>query len=202
VYKRQALTLSEQGCSGLFSAIDLACAQIQNSSRDAILCLAADRLPAGSSREVTFNLMSDGAGALLMQRGAVRNRILSVHQLSEARYWDTPRHEQELIAAYFPMAERAITGALKRAGLQLSDIRWLVPTNVSLRSWTILADLLGFPLERAFTENIGRVGHTVSCDLIINLADMERRGLLHPGDLLLAFTFGFGASWSTLILQH
>jgi len=100
------------------------------------------------------------------------------------------------------MAERAITGALERAGLRLADIRWLVPTNVSQRSWAILADLLGLPLDRVFTDNIPRVGHTVSCDLIINLADMERRGLLRPGDRLLAFTFGFGASWSTLILEH
>ena len=198
----RALTLSEQGCSGLFSAIELAWAQLQTSSPDAILCLAADRLPAGGQREVTFNLMSDGAGALLLQRGAERNRVLSVHQLSEAGYWDTPRYQHELIAAYFPMAERAITGALERAGLRLADIRWFVPANVSHRSWTILADLLGLPLDRVFTDNITRVGHTVSCDLIINLADMERRGLLRPGDRLLAFTFGFGASWSTLILEH
>jgi len=46
------------------------------------------------------------------------------------------------------------------------------------------------------------VGHTVSCDHIINLVDMEGAGALHDGDHLLLFTFGFGASWSAMVIQH
>jgi 3-oxoacyl-[acyl-carrier-protein] synthase III len=31
---------------------------------------------------------------------------------------------------------------------------------------------------------------------------MNREGALTQGDYLLLFTFGFGASWTSLILQH
>lgn len=197
-----AFALSQAGCSGLLAAIDVAAAQLQRSSAPAVLCLAGDALGPGAPREIMYNLMSDAGAAVLLERDASKNRIVGYHTQMQSYYWDTPEREQELLAAYFPMAQRAIFGALAEAGLDISGIRWLVPHNVSLRSWQILARLLGVDEERIWTRNIARVGHTVSCDHIINLVDMEAAGVLQTGDYLLLFTFGFGASWSCLILQH
>jgi 3-oxoacyl-[acyl-carrier-protein] synthase-3 len=200
--RANVMALSQQGCTGLLSALDVAARLAGGSDGRAVLCVSADAIPAGGAREVMYNVMSDAAGAALVDKDAPRNRILAYHQVSEAAYWDTPRLQQELIAAYFPMAKRTILEALDQAGLGREAIRWCVPSNVSLRSWTILADLLDIPMDRIWTRNIERVGHTVSCDHLINLADMEREGALTRGDLLLLFTFGFGASWSVLILSH
>jgi 3-oxoacyl-[acyl-carrier-protein] synthase III len=197
-----ALALSQQGCSGLLSSINLAAHTLEAGGPPAALCVAGDVIPKNASREVMYNLMSDAAAAVVVQRESPRNRIVSFHQLAQPAYWDSPHQERELIAAYFPMAQRAICAAIEQAGLRLSDIRWIVPSNVSLRSWTILAELLGIPVSRIWSKNIARVGHTVSCDHVINLSDMNREGALTTGDLLLLFTFGFGASWTSLILQH
>jgi 3-oxoacyl-[acyl-carrier-protein] synthase-3 len=197
-----AMALSQRGCSGLLSALHVASQLLQTSERPAVLCLAADALPPGSRREIMYNLMTDAAGALLVERDSPRNRILLFHEKVQSYYWDTPLHEQELLAAYFPMAQRVISECLQQAGLEMCDVRWFVPHNVSLRSWRILADVLSIPIERVWTANIARVGHTVSCDHIINLADMEEQGALSPGDYLALFTFGFGASWSCMVLQH
>lgn len=200
--RASAIGLSQQGCSGSLSVIELAAARLERSGAKAVLCLAADALPRSAPREVTFNVMSDAAAAVLVERNSARNTLIDSHQLSEAYYWDTPKREHEIVAAYFPMAERAIAEALERAGLTRSDIRWFVPNNVSAQSWAVLADVLGIPGDRVWSANIARVGHTVSSDHVINLVDMEREGALRKGDHLLLFTFGFGASWSTLILRH
>jgi 3-oxoacyl-[acyl-carrier-protein] synthase-3 len=197
-----ALAVGQQGCSGLLSTIDLAARMLQTAESGSALCLAGDALPRGANREVMYNLMSDGAAAALVERGTTRNRLLAFHQLNQASYWDSAANERELIAAYFPMAKRAICIALEQVGLDLAEIRWLVPSNVSRRSWLILADLLGLAPERIWMKNIPRVGHTVSCDHIINLVDMERQGDLRRGDHLLLFTFGFGASWTSMLLEH
>jgi 3-oxoacyl-[acyl-carrier-protein] synthase III len=197
-----AMALSQQGCSGLLSAINLAARMVQAGDPPAALCVAGDALPKNVNREIMYNVMSDAAAAVVVERGSPRNRIVSFHQLGQPAYWDSPQQERELIAAYFPMAQRAICGAVEQAGLRLSDLRWIVPSNVSLRSWTILAELLGIPATRIWSENIARVGHTVCCDHVINLRDMSREGALTRGDHLLLFTFGFGASWTSLILQH
>jgi 3-oxoacyl-[acyl-carrier-protein] synthase III len=197
-----AMALSQQGCSGLLSAINLAARIVQAGDAPAALCVAGDALPPGENREIMYNLMSDAAAAVVVERGSPRNQIVAFHQLGQPAYWDSPRQERELIAAYFPMAQRAICAAIEQARLRLTDIRWVVPSNVSLRSWTILAELLGISATRIWSKNIPRVGHTVCCDHVINLSDMDSDGALQKDDHLLLFTFGFGASWTTLILRH
>ncbi len=197
-----ALAVSQQGCSGLLSTVVMAARLVQSGEAQGVLCLAGDVLPAHTSREIMYNLMSDATAALLLERDGSKNRIVAFHQQTQSYYWDSPLREQELLAAYFPMAQRVILTCLKRARLDLSDIRWVIPHNVSLRSWQILAKLLDLPEEKVWVRNIPRVGHTISCDHVINLADMETEGVLKSGDYLVLFTFGFGANWSCLVLQH
>ncbi len=199
-----AIALSQQGCSGLLSAIDLARQLLTASPRDSetILCVTGDLLPRRTKREIMYNIISDAAAALVVAKNCDKNQIISFHQEVQSYYWNTSAHENELLASYFPMAKRVIENTIKEAGLAPSDISWFVPHNVSLRSWEILAKLINIPMERIWTENMSRVGHTISCDHIINLVDMERNGKLKKGDYLALFTFGFGASWSCLILRH
>jgi len=199
-----SLAISQQGCSGLLSTIDMAYRLLKSSNEEneSVLCATVDVLPTGTKREIMYNIMSDAAASVLITKNSDKNRIVHFHQQILPYYWDTLLHENELLASYFPMAQRAIESALLGAGLKISDIKWFVPHNVSLRSWEILAKLVHIPMEKIWTDNISRVGHTVSSDHIINLVDMEQKGILKKGDYFLLFTFGFGASWSCLILQH
>ncbi len=198
----RTLSLSQQGCSGLLSAIHIACSLLEAPGPSSVMCIAGDQLPVHSNREVIYNIMSDGVGAVLVDRKSTKNYIVAHKQLQQSYYWDTPIREDELLAAYFPMAQRTIQGVLEQANLSIDQIRWVIPHNVSLRSWEILAQMLELPIDRVWTDNIFRIGHTVSSDHIINLVDMEQQGLLNKGDYLLLFTFGFGATWSSMILQH
>lgn len=197
-----AFSLSQQGCGGLLSAVDLGSRLLRTGQAGAVLILAGDALPAGGCREITYNLIGDATAALLLERDAVKNRIVAFHQQTHSAYWDTPAREQELLAAYFPIAVRVIRATLEQADVDLAAVRWFVPHNVSRRSWQILASLLRLPEEKVWLSNVARVGHTVSCDHVINLVDMEGQGVLAAGDLLVLFTFGFGANWSCLVVEH
>ena len=149
-----------------------------------------------------YNLISDAAAAILIARNSENNRIVHFHQQAQPYYWNTPLHENELIAAYFPTARNVILEALRRSGLGLPDVDWIVPHNVSWRSWELLAGVLQFPTHKIYGRNIARRGHSIAADNLINLKDMEAEGLLRTGQRLLLFNFGFGAHWSTLILEH
>lgn len=198
-----AMALSQQGCGGLLTMIDIAARLIMSSEEESsIMCLAHDMLPVNSKREIMYNLMSDSVGSLMVTENATKNYLVSYHQERQPFYWDTAKHEDELLAAYFPMTQRTIEITLQKAGLTLNDISWIVPHNVSRRSWEIVAKLLEFPIEKIWMDNIPRVGHTVASDHIINLSDMEKSKLVQKGDYLLLFTFGFGANWTSLIIQH
>lgn len=200
--RASGMALSQQGCSGLLSSLHIANQLLRADGADAVMCLAGDVFPRGGTREILYNVMSDAAGAVLVQKNAAKNRIVHFEQHTMPYYWDTPQHTTEMLASYFPLAQRVILGTLDAAGVAPGDLAWVVPHNVSLRSWIILSELVGVPSTRIWTDNIARVGHTISCDHIINLSDMEQQGVLRSGDLLLLFTFGFGATWTCLLIEH
>ena len=195
--------IDQQGCAAIFSGIRLARATLlAEPDVRTVLCVSADRLPHGASREVVYNLVSDGACAMFLRRDAARNRIIATHQVTKGAFWDSGSLENEIIAAYFPTARTVIEDTLRKARLTLDDIDWIIPHNVSLRSWEILLGLIGCPREKLFIANIGRVGHTIAADNFINLRDATDAGLLEKGDRLLLFTFGYGLNWSCMVLEH
>jgi 3-oxoacyl-[acyl-carrier-protein] synthase III len=195
--------IDQLGCASIFSALRMARAMLlAEEDVRTVLCVSADRLPSAAPREVIYNVISDGACAALVRRDAVRNRIVAQGQVTRGAYWDATALEDEIVAAYFPTARALIDDTLRRAGLRLDDVRWIIPHNVSLRSWEILLGLLECPREKLFASNIARIGHTIAADNLINLRDATDAGLLQPGDLLLLFTFGYGLNWSCMVVEH
>jgi 3-oxoacyl-[acyl-carrier-protein] synthase-3 len=170
-------------------------------SVDHVLCVAADRFPARAKREIVYNLMSDGACAGVVSRGAHSNRILATRHITRGAYWDSTISHDQLIAAYFPIARRSIVEAIEAAGCSLDEIALLIPHNLNLKSWGILAQILGIPLSRIYTRNIARIGHVVASDNIINYVDALDEGLIVKGSKVALFVMGFGAHWSCTVLE-
>lgn len=195
--------VNQQACASLFSAMQLGRSTlIADPDVRAVLCVASDRLPDGVPRDVIFNLVSDGACAALLRRDTADNRILAYHQTTKPMIFGDASLDAEVIAAYFPTAVSVIETALRKARLSLEDVTWIIPHNVSLRSWEILLGMLRVPARKLFSANIARVGHTIAADNLVNLRDAQDAGLLRKGDILLLFTFGFGLNWSCMILEH
>lgn len=197
-----AYRLSQLGCGGLMSTVRLAAAQLEASGGSSALVLTGECFGPEGHREILYNVMSDAASALIVDRSSGRNRTLAEAEIVQSYYWDSPARADEILASYFPLAQRAIERALEAARIGLDEVRWIVPHNVSRRSWEILCDMMGADASRVWTSNIATVGHTVSCDHVINLSDMESEGVLEAGDRLLLFTFGFGATWSATVIEH
>src|SRR3989338_352707 len=59
--KANSLAISQQGCSGLLSAIDIAYHLLKSSheENESMLCATVDVLPNGTKREIMYNVMSD-----------------------------------------------------------------------------------------------------------------------------------------------
>ena len=194
--------LAQLACNSFQAAIRTARALIASEPEvNHVLCVAADRFPRNAKREIVYNLMSDGACAAVVSRGETSNAILAMTQITRGAYWDGTVSHDQLIAAYFPLARRTIMETVDRAGLDLASIDLLVPHNLNLKSWTILAQVLGIPLERVFTRNIVRIGHVVASDNVINYLDAIDEGRIRKGDKVALFVMGFGAHWSCIVVQ-
>jgi 3-oxoacyl-[acyl-carrier-protein] synthase-3 len=188
-------------CTTLFAAVRLARALCLSENIERAICVAADSFPADAGREAIFNCTSDAAVAVLVERGAQRNRIAAATQVTKGYYWDPDVQRNQLLASYFPTAKHVMERTIEHAGWRASEVDWILPHNVSGKSWEILLSLTGLGADRLWLNNLARDGHTLAGDNFINLADAWADGSVQPGHKLLLFSYGYGAHWTALALE-
>lgn len=196
-----AFGIEQLACAGLFGAVRIARSLCIAEGAGRVLCVSSDFFPAELGREAIYNCTSDAACAVLVDREAVRNRIVGTTSVTKGYYWDADALRNELIASYFPTARHVIERAIAQAGWTRDDVDWILPHNVSARSWDILLGLLRLPNARLWTQNIARDGHTLAGDNFINLADAIDAGDVRHGDRVVLFSFGYGAHWSCITVE-
>ena len=193
-----AIGVDQLACATLFGALRVARALCATEGTERVLCVASERFPDAAGREAIFNCTSDAACAVLLERGAARGRIVAATQVTKGYYWDCDAKEAEIVASYFPTAKHVIERTVAEAGWSLADVDWVIPHNVSARSWEILLGLVRLPNARIWSAGVARDGHTLAGDNFINLKDASDAGAVQPGERLLLFSYGFGAHWTGL----
>jgi 3-oxoacyl-[acyl-carrier-protein] synthase III len=198
------LALDQLACTTLLAAVRVARAMCVAEGIERALCVASEFFPARAGREALWNATSDAACAVLvemMERDRVRNRISGAATVTKGYYWDPMAMRDEVVASYFPTARHAIDRALADAGWRREEVSWVIPHNVSARSWEILLRLAALPNARLWTANIARHGHTLAGDCFINLRDALCAGDVGPGEKVLLFSYGFGAHWTAMAVE-
>ncbi len=89
---------------------------------------------------------------------------------------------------------------LGRHGLSLDDVAWVVPHQANVRIVASAAQRLGLPLDR-FYLNMERYANTWGASIPLALAEMDERGLLKRGQLIVTVGFGAGLSWGANLFR-
>jgi 3-oxoacyl-[acyl-carrier-protein] synthase-3 len=199
--RASVVALDQLACTTLFGAVRVARALCVAEGLERVLCVASEFYPARAGREAIFNCTSDAACALLVERSGERNRLGAAVTVTKGYYWDPDALRDEVVASYFPTAKCVIERAVRAAGWQPADVDWVIPHNVSARSWELLLGLAPLPNARLWATNIARYGHTLAGDNFINLRDALASGAVQPGDRLLLFAYGYGAHWTALTVE-
>jgi 3-oxoacyl-[acyl-carrier-protein] synthase-3 len=198
----EVMAVAQQGCTTMFSALRFARVLLaaEPARFEHVLCVGTDVLPAGAPREILYNVISDGACAVVMSRGCSEDVWLAYQQISRGYYWDPAARGPEIIAAYFPTAKRLVQQLLSDHALEPNDVDVVIPTGVNHASWDLLLRLIGVPGDRLYRGP--SFGHTMTSDSFLYLEALRRTGYAPRGAHLLLFTFGFGSNWSALLLEH
>lgn len=199
--RASTIALDQLACTSLFAAVRLARATIAAGDARRVLCVSAEFFPECAGREAIFNVTADAGCAVIVDGAAPRNRILASAESTKGYYWDADALRNEIVASYFPTAKHVIDATLSRAGWSPNDVTWVIPHNVSARSWEILLGLAGIPRTRLWDRNVARIGHTLAGDNFINLRDAIDDGSVRSGDRLLLFSYGYGAHWTALAME-
>lgn len=95
---------------------------------------------------------------------------------------------------------RDIRTLLKRSGLTVEDLRWIVPHQANRRIVEFAAERLSIPMEK-FYLNIERYGNTSSASIPMALDELNRSGKLQRGDLVLMSAFGGGLASAACLIR-
>jgi 3-oxoacyl-[acyl-carrier-protein] synthase-3 len=192
--------LAQQACTGLLGSLRLAAALLRaEPDVRRVLCVTADRFPPGALYEQSYNLISDGAAACLVSTEPGGYRLLAAHAITNGAL--ATASDDETVGVYFSYTHRAIRETLARAGLSMEDIAWIVPQNMNVRAWQILARLLKIDEARVAYPTLPSIGHVIAADNLINLATLHAQGGVRPGDRVLLVMSGYGLNWQCVILE-
>ncbi|MFM0651947.1 3-oxoacyl-[acyl-carrier-protein] synthase III C-terminal domain-containing protein [Paraburkholderia sediminicola] len=146
-------------------------------------------------------LHSDGACALLLERGADRNCIVGLHLYTDGRYFRGTDDDLQPVPddRYYWSAFTTMRAALGQAGITGNQLVHVLPHHVNLPGWARLMAMLSAPQERLFTANFGRLGHVFGADPFINFHTAPRG---QPGSFSLLFSSGLAGCFGAMVIRH
>jgi 3-oxoacyl-[acyl-carrier-protein] synthase III len=90
--------------------------------------------------------------------------------------------------------------ALRKAGLNATDVSLLVPHQANLRIIEAVAKRSNVPMEKVFLT-VQRYGNMSSATVPVALVDALEEGRVEPNSLVLAPGFGAGLTWAAHVIR-
>jgi len=210
-------------CSGFVYALGIADKFIRSGQSKKVLVIGAEtltRMVDWGDRQ-TCVLFGDGAGAVVLEAssepgiyatclhadGGFKELLYNPVGVS-AGFKDEPNHGVHIRMAgreVFKVAVKtldALVGeTLQAAGMQESDIDWLIPHQANLRIIEATAKRLAMPMERVIVT-VDKHANTSSGSVPLALDYAVRSGKVQRGQNLLLEAFGGGFTWASALLRY
>ncbi|MBS0628932.1 MAG: ketoacyl-ACP synthase III [Verrucomicrobia bacterium] len=146
-------------------------------------------------------LGSDGCQAELLIQPAGGSRSPASKESVEARMHFIKMEGKEVFKHAVRRMEASAKDCIEKAGLQESDISWLVPHQANIRIIEAIAKRFQVPQERVFIT-IDKYGNTSSSSIGIALDELLQEKKLAKGDHILLTAFGAGLTWGSTVLTN
>ncbi len=206
-------------CSGFVYAVSVADSFIKSGMHKRVLVIGAEVF----SRILDFNdrttcvLFGDGAGAVVLA-ASEEPGILATKLHADGRYADilcVKGNVQEGVLAgsgflhmdgpaVFKLAvsvlEKVANEALAAAGMQSSEIDWLIPHQANIRIMQGTAKKLGLPLEK-MVVTVDQHGNTSAASIPLALDVAMRDGRIKPGQTVMMEGVGGGFTWGAVLAK-
>jgi len=213
-------------CSGFVYAVSVADAHMRAGDFKKVLVVGADALSTmvdwGDRR--TSVLFGDGAGAAVMVTETNNRGVLSSLLRSSGEYWNllsvratgirgTVDSEirrsaddaiqmkgPELFKIAVKSMEEVSRLVAERAGVKLEEIDLFVPHQANMRIISAVAERLGMPNEKVFT-NIDRYGNTSAASVPIALDEAIECGRIKDNNIVMLNACGGGLTWGANLIR-
>ena len=207
-------------CSGFIYAMTVADAMIKTGTAKRALVIGAEVF----SRILDFKdrttcvLFGDGAGAVVLEASSTPG-ILATDIHADGKYSDllcVPGHVsggailgdpvlkmdgQAVFKLAVGVLEETALVSLSKAGLNASDIDWLVPHQANIRIMQSTARKLKMPMEKVIVT-VDQHGNTSAASIPLALDHGVRSGQIAKGQTLMLEGVGGGFTWGSVLLKY
>jgi 3-oxoacyl-[acyl-carrier-protein] synthase III len=205
---RKALAFDVCGaCTGFVHGVQTAASMLSTTPHwSTAVIVSAERFSRRVRPESKGQLIvGDAAGAVVLTKsdadGDAAPGLIDSVLFSDGARWDATtvlppegwiRSRKDLLETAVASQSEVVVKLLKRSGLDISDIDWVVPHPGTGALHRAVREALGIPEER-FVTNYEVRGNTGSAAIPIVLSEMRADGRLADGDRVL--TPAVGAGW-------
>jgi 3-oxoacyl-[acyl-carrier-protein] synthase-3 len=213
------------GCTGFIYALQVATGMLQAGQGKHALIIGAETLTRVTdwTDRATCVLFGDGAGAAVLSkieengRGVLKSILgadgggskdLVLVQPERTKTFESAPPSTPLLYMngknVYNFAVKSITVLIERlmhaSVYSLDEIKWIVPHQANARIVQAAAKRLGIPEERFFM-NMEEHANTSAASIPIALCEMEGKGLLKKGDLIMLVGFGAGLTYGATVIR-
>lgn len=111
--------------------------------------------------------------------------------------WQDGQEVFKFAVKVMPMATEKV---IEKAGVSLSDIKFIIPHQANIRIIDNAAKRLGIALEKIYTT-IKKFGNISSASIPVAMADAYGKKCLMKGDNLVLVGFGGGLTWGSALVR-
>lgn len=182
------------GCTNLLQAVLTAKAMVQQGRTRHVLVVAAERFADADSRlmKEAVSVAGDGVAACIVSAAErAQETCFALDYISIAPYKTLQPGDDmaSLLLEMFRAMKNAAADCYESLHRQPHQYSLVVLGDYNRNTTLTYSKLLGFPPERAFLDNVGRLGH-IPFDPLINLADLVRLQRVKADERVLLFMCG------------
>lgn len=146
------------------------------------------------------NMGSDGAGGMLLCLPGGGARLPANEETLKQRQHYIKMEGNEVFKFAIRVMGEAAISALNQAGLQSSDVDWLIPHQANIRIIQSAAKRLKMSMDKVVV-NVDRYGNTSSASIPIALEEAIHDGRIKPGQIVAMVGFGAGLTWASTVMR-
>ena len=197
------------GCSGYINSIDIARKYIELNEIEYALVIGVEKLSKYIDKNDinTAILLGDGAGATLIGKAENRRYAQNIESIGQEGDILTSKENSKIYMDgkkiyKFGTARVAqnINKLLEKEGLDIADIKYIVPHQSNLRILNSMREKIGAK-ENQMYINITNVGNTFNASIPIALNEMIRKNLLKKQDKIILVGYGGGLNLGSILIE-
>ncbi|MNC40106.1 3-oxoacyl-[acyl-carrier-protein] synthase 3 [compost metagenome] len=149
---------------------------------------------------LSFELGADGSGGELLKLAGGGSRMPSSQSTVDNKQHYIYMAGSEVFKFAVRIMGNAAEEALRKAGLEKSDIDLLVPHQANIRIIQSAVHRLNLPEEKCMI-NLHKYGNVSAASIPLALAEADEEGRIKPGDCVVLVGFGGGLTWGATAIR-